>query len=171
MKTIISLTFGLLLALGATQTASAQVYYSYNNNYQNTNQYSNQYNSSQSSYYYTSGCNQYYHDAYTNTERYVRSVCQNQNQNTYTYTQPVTYTYYTQPTTYTSYSNSYSNSPYYTYGYNRSSGTWYPNYNNNGGTIYSLFSNNNNYYNDYNNGFVYTPTTNCYYISGVYSCY
>jgi hypothetical protein len=179
MKTIISITFGILLSLGTVSVASAQVYYSYNGNYQNTYQYqyTNQYTNT-SSYYYTSGCTVYYHDGYTNTERYVRSTCQNQNQNTYTYTQPVTYTYYTQPTTYTSYTNtsynntSYNNSPYYTYGYNRSTGTWYPGYSNQNGIISSLFNTNNTYYdtNTYSGGTGYTSPTNCYYVNGYYAC-
>ena len=171
MKTIISIIFGTMLALSATSTASAQVYYSYNGNYQNSYQYTNQYTNN-SSYYYTSGCNQYYHDAYTNTERYVRYVCQNQNQNSYSYVQPVTYTYYTQPT-YTSYSNtSYNNSPYYTYGYSRSSGTWYPGYSNQNGIISSLFNTNNTYYdtNTYSGGTGYTSPINCYYVNGYYAC-
>lgn len=171
-KTILTTAFGVLLTLSGISATSAQVYYSYNNNAGYTNtpctgvypNYCTGY--IPSSYYYTSGCNQYYHDGYTNTERFVRNTCQTQP--TYTYTQPVTYTHYTQPTTYTSY-NSYSASPYYTYGYNRSTGSWYPGYTDT--NIYSLFGNTNYYNNNYNNGVVYTPTTNCYYVSGVYSCF
>ena len=151
MKTIFSIIFGLLISLGAVSTASAQVYYSYNGNYQNNYQYTNQY-SNNSSYYYTSGCYTYYHNGYTGNTTITGYTCQNQN---YTYTQPVTQTYYT--------------SPYYTYSY--SNGSWC-NTNTGYGYNYGTYGNNYNYtYDNYSGGQVYTPTSNCYYVNGVYSCY
>ncbi len=179
MKTIITFTFGLLLAVSTITTVSAQVYSNsygrghHDNNYANcggnvslypylgvsigcsgnyNNNYNNYYNQQAQtvySYYYTSGCYTYYYNGVTRTSSVSSYNCQTQP--TYTYTQPTqqTYTYYTQPTTYTYYTQ-----PTYTY-------TTYPSYYTNTG-----------YNNYYNSGVVYTPTTNCYYSTyGVYTCY
>lgn len=197
MKTIISLTFGLLLAISGATTVSAQVYsaslsyYPYNSNY-NTNYTSNRpsncmyattypntgcdsQNNYHASYYYTSGCYTYYYNGYTRTTSIISNSCQNQN--SYTYTTPTNYSYYT--------------SPYYTYNY--SNGSWSPSYsnnmygNNNGytntgygynyGTNYTYDTNYNYGYNydnyDYGsyNGFVHTPQNPCYYTTdGYYTC-
>lgn len=173
MKTIISLTFALMLTLSLAETASAsQVYYSYNggsqnryqdmyqNTYQNTYQNSYQ-NNYQTSYSYTSGCYTYYYNGYTQATSITSYNCQNQN--TYTYTSPVTYTY-TTPIKY-----SYYTSPYYTYGYERSTGSWYPAYNN------SVYNNGRTdtdygYYYGNNNGNSYIPSNPCYYANGYYTC-
>jgi hypothetical protein len=158
MKKLITLSFGLLLAISAVSTASAAYcvtgntgyMYGYFGNGCVTTQ------PVQQSYYYTQGCYTYYYDAYTLSSRAVSYNCQ-------TYTNTVNYTYYTQPTMYTT----YPTSAYYTYGYDRSSGTWYPRYSDT--NIWSTF-NNTNYYNNYNNGFVNTPNVNCYYLNGYQIC-
>lgn len=176
MKTIITFTFGLLLAVSTLSTASAQVYSNsyYNNGYNNTytncggnvtlypyvsaslgcgNNYTHQnnYNYPQTqtvySYYYTSGCYTYYYDGVSRTSSVSSYNCQTQP--TYSYNQPTNYTYYTQPT--------------YTY-------STYPSYYNSGYTNTGYYNNRNYNYNTYDNGFVYTPQTNCYSSNGYYVC-
>ncbi len=168
MKTIITITFGLLLAVSTATTVSAQVYSdSYmgghhhtttncggnitlypligvsvgcNNYYNYQNNYRYQQPQTVYSYYYTSGCYTYYYDGVSRTSSISSYNCQTQP--TYTYTQPVTYTYYTQPTTYTY--------------------TTYPSYYNSGYT-------NTGYYNNYNNG-TYYGGSSCYYSNGYQIC-
>jgi hypothetical protein len=154
------------MTLSAFSTASAQVYYSYNNGYGYNNTYQYQ-NTTQASYTYTQGCYTYYYNGQTNTTSIIGSTCQSQN--VYSYTTPVSYTYVTAPTTYTYtqptqnyYQNSYQSSPYYTYGY--SNGSWYPRYNNSliGDFLFGNSS--------YDTGYVPTPTTYCYTAGGYYVC-
>jgi len=158
MKTIISLTFGFLLAFSAIGTVSAQVYYSYSGSGHH-NQHQPSYGSQQqASYTYTQGCYTYYYNGYTRTTSIISSTCQAQN--VYSYVTPVTYSYYT--------------SPYYTYSYQQNTNSWYSPYSNyynygytNTGYNYGNYYNNYGYY---NNGRVYTPTNPCYSVGGYYVC-
>lgn len=148
-KKLLTLSFGLFLAFSAVSTASAAYCLSGNTGYM----YGYVGNGCvtqtvQQSYYYTQGCYTYYYDAYTLSSRVVSYNCQN-------------YTYYTQPAVYTTYPN------YYTYGYNRSTGSWYPRYSDS--NIWSVFGTT-NYYDNYNTGFVNTPSVNCYYSNGYQIC-
>lgn len=150
MKKITAVIFGTMFIFGAFTTASAQVYTygsQQSSHYYSCGTYGSygcSYQNYQQSYYFTQGCYTYYYNAYTKTSQAVSYNCQT---NTY-YTQPVTYTYYT--------------SPYYTYQYQE--GTWYPSYNNN--HLYEY----NNWNTNWNNGFVSTPTVNCYYYNNQRIC-
>jgi hypothetical protein len=143
------------------------------------------------SYTYTSGCYTYYYNASTLNTSVVSYNCSNNYNNNYnnnnynnnynngyTYTAPSTsYYYYTTP-------SSYYTSPYYTYQYQN--GSWYPSnsYNNTSYTSsyytypigytdtgYNYGYNNYNYGNNYNDGFIRTPTNPCYYQGGYQVCY
>jgi hypothetical protein len=153
-KTILTTAFGILITLGGLSTASALVYDPYlgsNTNYIYCSSYSTYgcYNPTyQKSYYYTSGCYTYYYNGMTQQVSVTSYNCQTQQQTSY---------------------YPYSSSQYYTYGYNRNNGTWYPRYNNNGGSLYQ----NQDYYNYYgynNTNVVYTPVNPCYYSNGYYIC-